>query len=168
MARLIWLSRLGDSRADLQHYFGHWAMEIGEWDVAEQQLSEAAGSLPTRAAFAADLALSRAQRELQRRGTATPDALDTAERARITSPALRALQAMAGTFSLTHDASVCDTVAEVYLILGTPRTSRWPRSSPRSAGRSMPRSRPNRCLHQGLRTQCAAPGREARRRQIGP
>ncbi len=120
MARLIWLSRLGDSRADLQHYFGHWAMEIGEWDVAEQQLSEAAGSLPTRAAFAADLALSRAQRELQRRGTATPDALDTAERARITSPALRALQAMAGTFSPTHDASVCDTVAEVYRILGTP------------------------------------------------
>jgi tetratricopeptide (TPR) repeat protein len=118
MARLIWLSRLGDSRADLQHYFGRWAFGIEEWDLAEQQLSEAAGSLPTRAAFAADLALARAKRETQRRGSETLSMLNDAERAYIASPALRALQAMAGTFSPTHDASVCDTVSEVYRILG--------------------------------------------------
>lgn len=120
MARLIWLSRLGDSRADLQHYFGRWAIGIEQWDLAEQQLSEASGSLPTRAAFAADLALARAEREKQRRDSVALNTLNEAERAPIVSPALRALQAMAGTFSPTHDANVCDTVSEVYRILGRP------------------------------------------------
>ena len=118
MRKLIWLSRLGDSRAALQHYFGRWAIGIEQWDLAERQLSEAAGSLPTRAAFAADLALVRAKRA-RRRASAT-QAIVEADRHHVVSPALRALQAMAGTFSPTHDARVCDTVSEVYRTLGTP------------------------------------------------
>ena len=79
MARLIWLSRLGDSRAALQHYFGRWAMGIEEWDLAERQLGEAAGSLPTRAAFAADLALARQSEGNAQAPRRRADAADAAD-----------------------------------------------------------------------------------------
>jgi tetratricopeptide (TPR) repeat protein len=120
MRRLIWLSRLGDSRAALQHHFGRWASGNGHWDLAVKELGEAAGSMPTRAAYAADLALARAKRECRKRRCETLEGLTDPERDVIVSPALRALQAMAGTFSPTHDARVCDTVADVYRTLGRP------------------------------------------------
>lgn len=118
MRRLIGLSRLGDARAALQHYFGRWAMAAGHLALADEQLSEAAGSMPTRAAFAADLALARARGQIARTDTGSLVGLDSTQRDAIVSSALRALQAMAGTFSPTHDDRVCDTLAEVYGLLG--------------------------------------------------
>lgn len=118
MRRLIGLSRLGDSRAALQHYFGRWAMIAGQLALADEQLSEAAGSMPTRAAFAADLALARARGQVARSNAASLAELDSARRDTIVSSARRALQAMSGTFSPTHDDRVCDTLAEVYGLLG--------------------------------------------------
>jgi tetratricopeptide (TPR) repeat protein len=107
------LSRLGDSRPDFQHFCGCRATEIGDLDLALEQLVSAAQSVPTRPDYAADLARCRTL-QLKR----APDAeLDAQTRDEVLSPVYRALQAMAGTFFPAHDIAACRRVADVFGVL---------------------------------------------------
>ena len=109
------LAPLAHGKAELRHKLGRRALEGGYFELAEDELAAAVRSDPTRPAYTAGLALAIATRLREHRGEILGPS-----RAEIEGLCLRALQAMAGTFFPSRDATACDTVADVYELMNSP------------------------------------------------
>jgi len=145
------LSRFGDARAELQNYYGTFALEAGDLVKAEIQLREAADTVPTRPDYAADLSLCRARRLAARKAgqsVAAAEPITKAERDSVLSPALRALQGMAGTFFPGRDLAACESIAEVYTAL----SFLGPGPGPSDTGAQELRSESHVTWHSDVRT----------------
>lgn len=115
--RLQWLATLAprsQGKAELRFDFGQRALAGGHLDLAEEELSAAVRSDPTRPSYSAGLALARATRLADGRCE-----IDARERDQIVGLCLRALQGMAGAFFPSRDARACRIVAEVYDRMGS-------------------------------------------------
>jgi tetratricopeptide (TPR) repeat protein len=108
------LSRLGDSRAEFQHFCGCQATKIGDFELAAEQLEHATRSVPTRPDYAAEHAWCLAK-QLERHPP--EELIEDGRRDQVLSPVYRALQAMAGTFFPARDVDACRRVAEVFRVL---------------------------------------------------
>jgi tetratricopeptide (TPR) repeat protein len=112
---VLWvLWRLGDTHAELLHYFGLGALLNGDLEFAEGLLREAAGSAPTRPDYAADLALSRVRRLARESEYRQPPRLTPPEREFVLLGACSAITAMAKAFFPAHDVAACRSLVTVY------------------------------------------------------